>query len=1022
MNLRKQTILAISVTFFLTMAIGYFYTHTLFLQGYLSLENQEIKANASRFNKSLNREIENLGALTNDWAAWDDTYNFMENQNQEYINSNLVEDTYSELGLNFIIYLDNNGTMIFKKAFDLENGVEIPLQNSIYLYMKNLVSALPITLEDENHQGVFSENGLPVLFAARPILNSLDEGPSHGTLIFGKYLSGTLFDNLSSSVDSEIFILPYSLEQYNLYPQSSADPEIHINISRPDKVYFYSLIKDSSNVPIYIIEQILPRTIYQQGLKSSRDFLNSLIISSLIVALIILIALEFGFLRRFSKLTQGIKNFKAEKPNSIVMILKGRDELSILSNEIHNALMQLSKTQRDLTTHLDFEKLLVSISTKFINLPLDKIDDGINRLLKVIGDFSKVDRSYILLLREDDPFTLDNTNEWCADGITSMKIIRQNIKLPASSWWMKELQKEKPILINDVSLIPEEAKTFKEFFIYHSIRSLAAVPLMIGGELIGLLGYDSILENKNWSEQVTLLLEVFATVVANAIDRNRHENKILQNQLNLINLNALTINSIGKTTMEALCLATSNKLSTLTNCDNSYLVISAGNNKFHLYHAGQKENLDTKKTSILNELFEKPGSKYILKINNKRKQENQIQMSGDFLGRSFIALSLNSKATKLGMILFSYDTPHKFSRDEVFFCQQSAAQITLSIIKTIALESAHQKTNELNALRETIADITSELELSKLLNTLLERAIRLMKADGGDFCMVDEESNNLKVVASVNLDKDYIDTRIRSGEGASGKALASKKPVLVEDYSSWTEKLDSLKDSGLKSALVLPLIIGNRVLGTLGIFHLNPEKRISADDQHLLSLFAQHASIAIENALLFKKVQEIARIDEVTGLLNRRAFNEIGEYEIKRSKRLGHPISLAMIDIDDFKRINDTFGHIMGDQVLKEISQFLMQNIRNIDIISRYGGDEATILMPETNLQNATLAMNRLRELLEAKTFNIENNNFKITASFGVSSFLQKPPDMDEIIKQADSAMYSAKRDGKNCVKIYFDM
>ena len=1022
MNLRKQTILAISVTFILTMAIGYFYTHSRFLEGYLYLENQQIKTDVDRFNKSLELEIENLSALTNDWAAWDDTYNFMENHNQQYIDSNLVDDTFSGLGLNFMIYLDNNGALFYQKAFDLEKGVEIPPEDSIVSYFKNLISKSPIRIEGETDQGFISVNSLPVLFAARPILNSLEEGPYRGVLIFGKYLKGNLFNDIDGSVDSEILIESYSPDKFNQFPPSQIDPQIRVDSNNPAKLLFYSLINDYEKNPLFIVQQILPRTIYGQGLKSAREFLSALFLGSLVASLIVVIALEFGFLRRFSILTQGVRNFKPDRPNNSDILLKGRDELAILSIEINNALMQLAKTQKDLTTHLDFDKLLVSISTQFINLPLDKIDDGINRLLKVIGDFSKVDRSYILLLRGDNPAILDNTNEWCADGITSMKNIRQNIKFTGSGWWFKEMHKGKPILVNDVSLLPEESKTFKEFFINHSIQSLAVVPLIIGGEFIGMLGYDSILEKKNWSEQTTILLEVFAIVVANAIDRNRHEQKILKNQHNLINLNEITMNSIGKTTMEALCLDTSNKLSSLIDCDNSYLIISNENKNFQVFHAGRNEKLDPKKMLLLEDIFKKPGSKYIKRINNKKNLENQKQIDGNFPSESFLSLSLNSKGTKLGMILFSYKSPHKFTSDEIFFCQQSAAQITLSILKTRALEAAHEKSDELNALRETIADITSELELSKLLKTLLERAIRLIKADGGDFCLVDEENNDLKVVASINLDKGYMNTRIRSGEGASGKALATRKPVYVENYSTWPDKLDSLKSSKLQSALVLPLLIGNRVLGTLGIFHLDSEKRISAEDQHLLSLFGQHASIAIENALLFEKVQRFARIDDVTGLLNRRAFIEMGEYEVNRSKRHGHPISLAMVDLDDFKRINDTLGHIAGDDVLREISQFLRQNIRNIDIIGRYGGDEAIILMPETNQQNAFLAINRLREFIENKIFILGKKTFKITASFGISSFSQNPPEMDEIIKQADDALYYAKKNGKNCVEIYGDL
>ena len=142
-----------------------------------------------------------------------------------------------------------------------------------------------------------------------------------------------------------------------------------------------------------------------------------------------MIALEYGFLRRFSKLTKGVTEFDASSQDSGIMVLKGSDEISTLSAEMYRALAKLAETQNELTTHLDFEKLLVGISTKFINLPIESINDGINRLLKVIGEFSKVDRSYILLLHENDSNIMNHTHEWCAKGIFSLKESCKNINV-----------------------------------------------------------------------------------------------------------------------------------------------------------------------------------------------------------------------------------------------------------------------------------------------------------------------------------------------------------------------------------------------------------------------------------------------------------------------------------------------------------------------------------------------------------------------------------------------------------------
>ena len=207
----------------------------------------------------------------------------------------------------------------------------------------------------------------------------------------------------------------------------------------------------------------------------------------------------------------------------------------------------------------------------------------------------------------------------------------------------------------------------------------------------------------------------------------------------------------------------------------------------------------------------------------------------------------------------------------------------------------------------------------------------------------------------------------------------------------------------------------------MGYFILILTKRFEPEDLHILSLFAQHASIAMENALLYDKVQQMARIDEVTSLLNRRAFCEMGEYEINRANRLLHPISLAMVDLDDFKQVNDQFSHLTGDEVLRAVARLCRDNLRNIDIIGRYGGDEMVILMPETNKESAFMAMDRLRNEIEGTSFKVRENEFHITASFGVASHQRNAPTISEIMDQADSSLHTAKKDGKNCVRMYKD-
>jgi diguanylate cyclase (GGDEF)-like protein len=208
-------------------------------------------------------------------------------------------------------------------------------------------------------------------------------------------------------------------------------------------------------------------------------------------------------------------------------------------------------------------------------------------------------------------------------------------------------------------------------------------------------------------------------------------------------------------------------------------------------------------------------------------------------------------------------------------------------------------------------------------------------------------------------------------------------------------------------------------LGCLVIFQYNKALNFTKNDQHLLDIFAQHASISIDNATLFEQMQRMARYDEVTGLLNRRALYETGEYELARANRLDRPIAVAMVDLDNYKEINDNYNHLIGDKVLKEISRLFRENVRNIDIVGRYGGDECVIIMPETDIENACAAIERIRCVLESQAIKVDENQFHITACFGISAYKEKPPSLERIIDEADTAMYAAKEAGRNAIRVF---
>lgn len=188
------------------------------------------------------------------------------------------------------------------------------------------------------------------------------------------------------------------------------------------------------------------------------------------------------------------------------------------------------------------------------------------------------------------------------------------------------------------------------------------------------------------------------------------------------------------------------------------------------------------------------------------------------------------------------------------------------------------------------------------------------------------------------------------------------------------------------------------------------------DSLKRISFILPHILLVINNSLLHKKILDMSITDELTSLYNRRKIMEILKIEIDRAKRYSYDLALIIADIDFFKRINDTYGHNMGDTVLKKVSMILRNSIRKVDYVGRFGGEEFIIISPETSLQNAMLLAERIRKIFNS--FIIEGLNAPVTLSFGISVYTPEK-DLDTFINEADTALYEAKKSGRNQVKIY---
>jgi len=491
--------------------------------------------------------------------------------------------------------------------------------------------------------------------------------------------------------------------------------------------------------------------------------------------------------------------------------------------------------------------------------------------------------------------------------------------------------------------------------------------------------------------------------------------------------------------------------------------------------------------------------------------------------------------------------------------------------------------DELDVLGVTLADVSAELELPRLFEAVLQRAVLLLEATGGDLGLYDEDKQEIVIVASHNLGKDFTGTRMGLGEGAMGRVAETRKPLIVQDYKRWEGRSPQYRRGPWNAVAAAPLLAHNRLVGVIGIVGSKPSRQFSPFNLRILNFFAQQTAIAVENARLFEtvqrrvqeaetlrevgsvvaatlkqeeaielilqqlarvvpydsasvqllgdgyleivggrgwpdpaavvglrfpvpgdnpntvvirgrcphilgdapaaypafrgqphshirsflgvplivrdrvvgmlavdsaqphyftseharlatafanqvaiaiknaqlhaEVQRLAATDALTGLYNRRGFFELGRREVERAQRFGRRLAAIMFDLDHFKRVNDTHGHAVGDQVLAALATTCLQELREVDLLGRYGGEEFAVLLPETDETHAQRVAERMRQRVASTVF--ETGGGAVTISLGVATLGRGCADLNALLEHADVALYAAKQAGRNQTSVW---
>ncbi len=348
------------------------------------------------------------------------------------------------------------------------------------------------------------------------------------------------------------------------------------------------------------------------------------------------------------------------------------------------------------------------------------------------------------------------------------------------------------------------------------------------------------------------------------------------------------------------------------------------------------------------------------------------------------------------------------------FCVMGA----VGLLSARAFIQAHLAQRQIRALRAMHQRLIAHLHPDHLLQDLGNELRRLLPFDRLTLWSYARQEAHLQIVGVYPQQSRDVFPAYLEVSGMLGKALDHRKPLVLAHPLS--ERLPDLQEHFRGHLLLIRLCVHDYPWGLL-ILEREPQREpFVRADYETIQVLVEHLAILLENLRLYRQTAEMAVRDGLTGLLNHRRLHERLQEELSRSLRYHHPLTLLMIDVDYFKRYNDTYGHQQGDELLRQLAEILRQNIRQSDIAGRYGGEEFAVILPETDKESAVVLAQRLCEVVARTPFPGYPGGppVRCTVSIGVASYPEDALTVSDLIAAADTALYRAKRFGKNRVVI----
>jgi len=390
-------------------------------------------------------------------------------------------------------------------------------------------------------------------------------------------------------------------------------------------------------------------------------------------------------------------------------------------------------------------------------------------------------------------------------------------------------------------------------------------------------------------------------------------------------------------------------------------------------------------------------------------------------------------STILSGKIFRSQTTNKNKKGKLYIADQTISPITdesgklthfVSVWKDITekikleemLRIERLKLEEIIGFDEKVSRIR---KLNRLIDFVIERTAKILEAEKCSLMLLDNYHHQLCIKGSMGLDdKHILETKIKVGDPFAGTVVKNGVPILVKEIEGDKKYKDFNRQTYLgHTFIIVPIKLEDKVIGVINVANKNAKldgkHNFSELDLKILCAISREVAVSIENVRLYKELHYLTVTDPLTHIYNFRQFKTSLHHEVNRAKRFSGPLCLMMIDIDNFKSYNDSFGHLEGDELLKRVGEILTKSLREIDIICRYAGDEFVVILPETDTAGAKNAADKIKEEVERFSF-----KKPVTVSIGVAKRGDKMNGHD-LIQRADRALYEAKDKGRNRVCCY---